>query len=429
MEEFVRMNLASEKRQKLDHSTNSARHVRSVEISNPMLKIPSLQNLPTEIILHVVSYLPTYAKVCVGYTCGRFRQILITQNVQYKPLYIEKEDIRTAKVLLRSLAFCRDCNAFQAEHCSFEDPLRPKLLQNRFHNRTLFCSGCQRGHSILLFSDTEQQKSSDERVCIGRQGRIRLCQHQQLTYETLSSDRFLIEPENNRYAVYVKCYSEPSNCKVHEQSDGIIVAKGGAVSERKRPSLIVGLCGGCWICAADNGAADSVLRKGILHQALNLDHMCPHILGSSERYRHILERIACIGEPQCLEGCDGAQKHVLEWRHKDLCQDCNSNHGYGIIGSGSDKTTLPYLSYRREFWVMTFHGVTISTDSVKVKSFIPWSFDWLMHLDHNSYQLPRVSKHLLWCDDESCHTNHHFTHDFLDSNGRLYTESKEFPST
>lgn len=45
------------------------------------------------------------------------------------------------------------------------------------------CSGCQTRHPAFLFSHPERQKKDDERVCIGRQGHIRLCAHRTISYE------------------------------------------------------------------------------------------------------------------------------------------------------------------------------------------------------------------------------------------------------
>ncbi|KAK7967227.1 uncharacterized protein PG986_001504 [Apiospora aurea] len=52
--------------------------------------------------------------------------------------------------------------------------------------QTMLCSGCKAYHPVFLFSPVERQKGPSRRVCIGRQGHIRLCQHKMVEWQHLA---------------------------------------------------------------------------------------------------------------------------------------------------------------------------------------------------------------------------------------------------
>ncbi|KAM7204248.1 hypothetical protein V8F20_003661 [Naviculisporaceae sp. PSN 640] len=51
----------------------------------------------------------------------------------------------------------------------------------------LWCSGCRKYHPLLFFSAKQRETSPDQRICIGREGKVRLCSHESLTWAQLHS--------------------------------------------------------------------------------------------------------------------------------------------------------------------------------------------------------------------------------------------------
>ncbi|KAK2774377.1 hypothetical protein CKAH01_03610 [Colletotrichum kahawae] len=47
----------------------------------------------------------------------------------------------------------------------------------------LYCSGCKKHHTASLFSAAERNKAPVERICIGREGYIRLCEHKTFNWD------------------------------------------------------------------------------------------------------------------------------------------------------------------------------------------------------------------------------------------------------
>lgn len=69
---------------------------------------------------------------------------------------------------------CDDCAELR------RDPPSTNTLSTAIYTPAI-CSGCKTAHLAFLFSHLERQKR-DQRVCIGRQGHIRLCAHRKISY-------------------------------------------------------------------------------------------------------------------------------------------------------------------------------------------------------------------------------------------------------
>lgn len=75
--------------------------------------------------------------------------------------------------------FCNDCRAARMDP-AWEDRVR------RLMTETLHCNGCRQRHPRVLFSAQERPKVS-QRICIGREGYVRLCSHKIITWNDISS--------------------------------------------------------------------------------------------------------------------------------------------------------------------------------------------------------------------------------------------------
>jgi hypothetical protein len=166
--------------------------VQQVEIMEPQL-IPNphdllrpddranLQNMPVEVILHILKDVPDYMMVSLGFTCHRLRAILVANDKPYKFYSLGTTEQTIFKRELRRMYYCRSCTSTQKGKCTFADAERHKLLEQR----QLHCSACEIEHSSLLFSDHQQQQPSAVRKCIGSEGYLRLSSDKTLSFDQL----------------------------------------------------------------------------------------------------------------------------------------------------------------------------------------------------------------------------------------------------
>lgn len=76
--------------------------------------------------------------------------------------------------------FCGDCRASR---------LAPSWARrvDRLLGEQLWCSGCQKKHRRIQFSQDQRRAPRTNRVCIGREGHIRLCEHRVITWDDIRS--------------------------------------------------------------------------------------------------------------------------------------------------------------------------------------------------------------------------------------------------
>lgn len=92
-------------------------------------------------------------------------------DVNTRPLVTATSRNLTRREILRSNdtsgPFCRPCTE-NSDHSiqNYREAISP-----------LYCSGCRRIHSSSLFSAKQRQEGPNKRICIGREGHIRLCEH------------------------------------------------------------------------------------------------------------------------------------------------------------------------------------------------------------------------------------------------------------
>ncbi|KAH6874869.1 hypothetical protein B0T10DRAFT_386630, partial [Thelonectria olida] len=82
------------------------------------------------------------------------------------------EDLRAR---IRRDLYCKSCLWKQRDSvCKF------KVAHN-----DAYCSGCRKDHPRSMFSPEERTKDPKDRICIGREGHIRLCDHEVITWADL----------------------------------------------------------------------------------------------------------------------------------------------------------------------------------------------------------------------------------------------------
>lgn len=101
------------------------------------------------------------------------------------------------QLMLRKDMLCKPCFKSYYPHYSFKAFLmgsrtkKPRAMKPRTSHtctfmerpqRYVYCSGCELYHPTMAFSPTQQQVSSGQRICIGREGVLRVCDHLSLTW-------------------------------------------------------------------------------------------------------------------------------------------------------------------------------------------------------------------------------------------------------
>ncbi|KAK8065837.1 hypothetical protein PG997_012584 [Apiospora hydei] len=173
--------------------------------------------IPDEIVLRILHAVPDKISILVlRQTCRRLRRLCEDPTLEYKlpillstapfiasfhqgsgsPLQDEvcrlgpEDDARSSANLGDKKAWeycqllwrdrvCDDCTELRRDPAAYERALR-RVYQ------TMLCSGCKAYHPVFLFSRVERQKGPSRRVCIGRQGQIRLCQHKMVEWQHLA---------------------------------------------------------------------------------------------------------------------------------------------------------------------------------------------------------------------------------------------------
>lgn len=98
-----------------------------------------------------------------------------------------ESDCQKYRTLLSRDKYCADC---QKSRLASDWTERYQRATHLF----LHCSGCDLRHPLFLFSRAERHKQpGEQRICIGREGSLRLCRHKTVSWDTVaarvSSDR------------------------------------------------------------------------------------------------------------------------------------------------------------------------------------------------------------------------------------------------
>ncbi|KAK1690448.1 hypothetical protein BDP55DRAFT_756193 [Colletotrichum godetiae] len=106
--------------------------------------------------------------------------------------------------------FCRHC----------KDNSKRSSQKYRAGISPLYCSGCRRGHPSSLFSAKQRQKESNKRICIGREGHIRLCEHKTFGWDELCI--FLRQPMRIRAShAHLRSSNSPAVIGTHNEVKAI----------------------------------------------------------------------------------------------------------------------------------------------------------------------------------------------------------------
>ncbi|KAK4199678.1 hypothetical protein QBC40DRAFT_175764 [Triangularia verruculosa] len=155
-----------------------------------------LYRIPEELILCIIEYFdPTVsadlaALFCMAQVCEPLRRCVRgkwfleealdgMESAKNMVKYFLRQDLLCARCLPRSDLRMTRAGEVVPRH-PYDKPIWSgcKFEGHRVKGiGPLYCSGCDTIHPHRSFSATERQKKGSERLCIGREGKLRLCEH------------------------------------------------------------------------------------------------------------------------------------------------------------------------------------------------------------------------------------------------------------
>ncbi|KAK4187564.1 hypothetical protein QBC35DRAFT_230191 [Podospora australis] len=146
-----------------------------------------IYRLPKPVLVQLLKMLDPVSVECLRRTGRRFLQIFdlwygwpirrsypwSTPNLVTSMTAFERETLRP---LLVKDAYCFRCQA------SLRAPDRAQRVAKCI-SRYLHCSGCRRDHPTCLFTPEQRRAPKNNRLCAGRTGHVRLCQHRVLMWD------------------------------------------------------------------------------------------------------------------------------------------------------------------------------------------------------------------------------------------------------
>ncbi|KAB5546928.1 hypothetical protein GE09DRAFT_1223955 [Coniochaeta sp. 2T2.1] len=165
-----------------------------------------IYQLPTELILMIASHLPDENKYVLQQVSRRFQGVYDGPDFSRKPylLFPTAADISHAATRvevqkpIRQDMFCQGClTSINAEELGTVYGAAKKRLEE-----PMYCAGCARDHPAMLFSISQRGKGSNERVCIGREGCVRICAHKVLYWSDVENTGDNISLKRNTSAFH-----------------------------------------------------------------------------------------------------------------------------------------------------------------------------------------------------------------------------------
>ncbi|KAI1867256.1 uncharacterized protein JN550_006987 [Neoarthrinium moseri] len=190
----------------------------------------TLCRLPEELLIKVMAYIDGLGVQCLRRTCRVFLRLYSS------PRYIATHDLN-AKHTSDFLPWSQPVTGFSAEdklsyllingeegYCAGCQDVRGKQSfdkkMQRITSTYMHCSGCRVDHPVGLFSASQRKAPNKTRICIGREGLVRLCDHRTMSWTEISSivsrlRRF--ESGSNGRTIYISCKDE-SHVPAHHRA-------------------------------------------------------------------------------------------------------------------------------------------------------------------------------------------------------------------
>lgn len=298
-----------------------------------------------------------------------------------------------------------------------------------------WCSGCEREHPAIFFSDAQRATQDDQRLCIGREGSVRTCEHQQLNWQLtkIADDQNKKQTAACQHFIHGDPHGYEQAFSNHNDKPTVTVTVARKTSIEHYREVTF-----CWKVLAFKHSPDEELTFSVLRQKLKLMskqlklEFCPHLsldddsvpsirstaaawrpafrLGttpSCARPQAAQTNAVCASQPSTL--FRGTFLPVIESEqlapHAASCSVCRLQYAWT---RSDDQVHLSIRQFQ-----------TIDANS-------PNDPRWVGLLDTDSIQLKDdlSAKHITWCDDGNCITSYRRrTHQhILEESHRLYEE-------
>jgi hypothetical protein len=373
------------------------------KIRRPKVALNWLCQLPDEIGLQIIVNLTVVDIQVLKQTCRHLMRLCRDPTLEIKYTlydsahledYLRLRYAETAQLrqTLRRGHLCDGCKALR------EDPERDfRAWENA--QRMLWCSACRCFHPALLYSYRERSKAPTIRVCIGLQGRVRLCRHKTFSWVDLQrfpmvacahDDHLVEQPPTSSMGAY--SYQAPR-----------YALQPFAKHQDKQHQSEIEIVTRTFVSAPGKGESDA---SATLTAAVRANQMyrCPHTAASAKSQ---LLKLA-PAEFRAVE-------RLPFWDWPKL--------GYTItrktVGAVSPRMGTETMFCNVDCCNMTAssrtlasHGAAaalelslISQTTLKVSS--PCSPAWLDALDPKSYLSSKdeLTRGIMWCDDPDCPTS------------------------
>ncbi|KAH9237836.1 hypothetical protein K456DRAFT_1940835 [Colletotrichum gloeosporioides 23] len=257
--------------------------------------------------------------------------------------------------------FCRGCKTNRTPRSWLSDRARAFL----------YCSGCDRLHPTSVFSIAERQKRSHSRVCIGREGHIRLCEHKTFTWDDFVKAEFQHTKGNAPWASQVALLKRRRHLRFPNRKCPVT-----AVEFRRRIAELRELSPCSWYPEEGPRRLDPMLCFDP-----NSCH-CLHYEGIERYGIPVHDRVATKS-------------------------DAERRHSHKFYRWTTDETAYFQASFRncgshKHCWEFTLDRTFgASEDSGQLS---PSSPQWYLALDPASYNLKDDTefKEITWCEDQAC---------------------------
>ena len=317
-----------------------------------------------------------------------------------------------------SLRFCDGCQTLDKTES------RDEKLERLRH--PLWCSGCGENHASLFFSSRQRSVPSEQRICIGREGSIRLCDHEVLTWEAV--EKAVAEyrasdsdsPDGSAWRGILECAQQhmhgTGEAPMHQDRPKVRVSLDGDAISIQRFEIPV-----CLFDSAATSVTRDQLRQLITSAEPGNTALCPHVSFTDGQLALPFEpnQCACFGQADEIPDGrnDADSKHITTAKPLAHCQsvyvNCDCCRCQAVKSSGNPAMSHCYycsscdMNFRWNVWdygglVLTSHASII----LNGQAFGPSRPDWLQFLDPHSWGITEDEdlRHIAWCADQQCAT-------------------------
>ncbi|KAM7185265.1 hypothetical protein V8F33_012494 [Rhypophila sp. PSN 637] len=373
---------------------------------------------------------------------------------QVWPVHEHPVGINGRRTLLQLLA--RDRGKRRDCCHGYQQSGRAEEILSRYARR-VWCSGCNEKHALILFSATQRRMPDHERICIRREGRIRLCSHEAVSWEDIHRTSRTFEDSQPRFCdnlMWRSCTHQSHHSPEINLWRSLRVIPRVSIFKRLSGPLDISISWSSPVFDLDPNDPDLLITRQDIREHLDsqttptlFEHsLCPHVAVNDGQLLLPFEPNQCVcfdQEPvsetsECLGQCH-------DCGHKSLCIDytccrclaVKSGHahrqgnfmriedpGHQDWETSSNKkmkTTFrtfdPWLiSHVLQFtqclgrysWNRYGRSVFLSYRNTFTQPTAPTEMSWLDKLDPESWGISADEelRHVVWCPDKDCSTRY-----------------------